>query len=328
MKKIISMLLICLMVFSMAGCSKKANTNESSSLEQSTAQNNSEAATDNTENSSQNNSTLNLQALSEMMTSDEALGFGMTFPTEADILTEMIGLNSSTLSQYSFSDAVMVQSNTLYLAQANSSSQVDGIKTAFEKRLAQIQQSFEHYLPDPYELSLKGKVVTNGNYVMLVICEDVEKAIEVFNNAVETQFPTEAELSVKLNYGDLQSFVEYVKNDESIDFGMSFDQDSSFVAEALELDLNKLNQYRFVDPGRANSDTLYVAEVISSEDVEAVRAAFEKQLLKVQKNFERYLEEEYKTALNGQVVVNGNYVMLIITPNSNQVIELFNSITQ
>ena len=328
MKKIISMLLICIMVFSMAGCSKKANTNESSSVEQSTAQNSSEISTDNTQNSSQNNSTLNLQALSEMMTADEALGFGMTFPTEADILTEMIGLDLSTLSQYSFSDAVMVQSNTLYLAQANSSSQVDSIKTAFEKRLTQIQQSFEHYLPDPYELSLKGKVVTNGNYVMLVICEDIEKAVEAFNTAVETQFPTEAELSVKLNYGDLQGFVEYVKNDESIDFGMNFDQDSSFVAEALELDLNKLNQYRFVDPGRANSDTLYVAEVISSEDVETVKAAFEKQLLKVQKNFERYLEEEYQTALKGQVVVNGNYIMLIITPNSNQVIELFNSITQ
>ncbi len=332
MKKLVSMLLVCIMVFSMAGCSKEQGTNESSSTEQSTVQNSSETSTDeNTENSgSQNDSDakLSLKALSSQMLIDENLGFAILYPTEADMLTELIGLDLNTISQSCFSDAIMTQSYTLYLAEAISNEYVDGIKKAFENRLSQIQKSFENYLPDAYELSLKGQIVTNGNYVMLVICENIDKAIETFNTAVQTQSPTAADFVVKLEHGDIQGFVEHVTTDEIISFGMSFDSDSAYISEALGIDLNKLNQYRFVEPGRANASTLYVVEVGSSDYVNTIKEAFEKQLLQIQQRFQRYLEDQYEIALKGQVIVNGNYVMLIVTQNSEPVIELFNSITQ
>ncbi len=78
---------------------------------------------------------------------------------------------------------MMISADTLYIGKA-AEGKVDALKTEFEARLAAVQQSFEQYLPDAYEMAKNGQVVVRGDYVMMVISADNEKAIETFNNDI------------------------------------------------------------------------------------------------------------------------------------------------
>lgn len=122
------------------------------------------------------------QELSETILNTEEFQFGMLFPADENVLNETIGLDFEKLDEYSLSEPTMIQSTTLYIAKVKSPDDIKEVKEAFTKKLELIQQSFEQYLPEPYEMSLKGQVVDKGNYVMLVICENTDKAIEMFNN--------------------------------------------------------------------------------------------------------------------------------------------------
>lgn len=122
------------------------------------------------------------EELSEAILNTEEFQFGMLFPADENYLNETIGLDFEKLEEYSFSEPAMIQSTTLYIAKVKNSDDIDKVKESFTKKLQLIQESFEQYLPDPYEMSLKGQVVNKGKYVMLVICENTDKAVEMFNN--------------------------------------------------------------------------------------------------------------------------------------------------
>ena len=79
-------------------------------------------------------------------------------------------------------DAMMnVKSHTLYIAKVKDAADMDAVKTAFQTRKEQMEQSFERYLEDQYEIAKAGQIVTSGNWVMLVICEDSPKVVDRFN---------------------------------------------------------------------------------------------------------------------------------------------------
>ena len=58
------------------------------------------------------------------------------------------------------------------------------IQHAARLHRAAIQQSFEQYLPDPLAMAKAGRVVESGDYLMLIISPDVDKAVELFEAAV------------------------------------------------------------------------------------------------------------------------------------------------
>lgn len=101
---------------------------------------------------------------------------------EQDLFAEMCGLDLSMLEDYSLNDAMMnVKSHTLYIAKVKDAADMDAVKTAFQTRKEQMEQSFERYLEDQYEIAKAGQIVTSGNWVMLVICEDSPKVVDRFN---------------------------------------------------------------------------------------------------------------------------------------------------
>ena len=63
----------------------------------------------------------------------------------------------------------------------------DDAKADLEARKAATVQNFENYLPGPLEMAKNGKVVSNGNYVMLIISGDNAKAVELFNAFVKAR---------------------------------------------------------------------------------------------------------------------------------------------
>ena len=85
--------------------------------------------------------------------------------SEQDLFAEMCGLDLSLLEDYSLNDAMMnVKSHTLYIAKVKDAADMDAVKTE-----------------DQYEIAKAGQIVTSGNWVMLVICEDSPKVVDRFN---------------------------------------------------------------------------------------------------------------------------------------------------
>ena len=91
----------------------------------------------------------------------------------------------SMLEEYDNSEPPNVSATILYIAKVKDAKDLPAVKTAFEKRLSLIQQSFEQYLPDQYDLAKKGQVVTEGNYIMLAIAQDTDQAVEAFRNVLK-----------------------------------------------------------------------------------------------------------------------------------------------
>ena len=61
------------------------------------------------------------------------------------------------------------------------------------KRLEDVQESFEQYLPEQYEKAKKGQILIKGNYAFFLIIgessetmdQDMEKAISIINEAFQ-----------------------------------------------------------------------------------------------------------------------------------------------
>ncbi len=109
-----------------------------------------------------------------MMESDEA------------IVSEATGLDLSLIEEGEYYDPMMnVRVFTCYIAKVKNASDVETVKAGFEKRLKAQQDAFAQYLPDQYELALKGQVVSQGNYVMLAILEDTPAAVSAFQDMLK-----------------------------------------------------------------------------------------------------------------------------------------------
>lgn len=111
--------------------------------------------------------------------------FAMSFEIDEAYITQMTGLDFSMLEEYDISEPPNVSATILYIAKVKDAKDLPAVKTAFEKRLSLIQQSFEQYLPDQYDLAKKGQVVTEGNYIMLAIAQDTDQAVEAFRNVLK-----------------------------------------------------------------------------------------------------------------------------------------------
>ena len=121
---------------------------------------------------------------------DELLAMEDQFPSMMDfgeeVVSEMCGLDYSLLEEASLNDAMMnVHARVLYIAKVKDIADVDTVKEAFQKRLDLLQQTFETYLPDQYELAKAGQIVSNGKYVMLVVSTDSQAVVDRFNEILD-----------------------------------------------------------------------------------------------------------------------------------------------
>ncbi|MFD0587325.1 DUF4358 domain-containing protein [Paenibacillus sp. GCM10027627] len=98
----------------------------------------------------------------------------------ADLLKDYYKLDLSLLEEYTVqSPAVSLSSDELTVVKVKDAKDIDAVKKAFEERAADIQKTFETYLPEPYKNAQNYKIATKGNYVLLLIHEkadDLEKA--------------------------------------------------------------------------------------------------------------------------------------------------------
>lgn len=101
-------------------------------------------------------------------------------------VAEATGLDLGLIEEGKYYDPMMnIRVFTCYIAKVKDASNVETVKTGFEKRLKAQQDAFAQYLPDQYELALKGQVVVEGNYVMLAILEDTPAAVSAFQSLLK-----------------------------------------------------------------------------------------------------------------------------------------------
>lgn len=77
-----------------------------------------------------------------------------------------------------------IVSNSVLIAQV-AEGKMDAAKEDFASFQERMIASFEHYLAGPYEMAQNGQIVVSpdGEHLMLIISEDNDKAIELFNAA-------------------------------------------------------------------------------------------------------------------------------------------------
>lgn len=117
----------------------------------------------------------------------DEMDMASTFKQSAQELKEYFQMDTGMYDEISAFSSMMIRSDALFIGKVTNLSDVAKAEKEFEARRAAIQSSFEQYLPGPLELAKNGKVVSNGTYVMMVISENNDRAIEIFNAYVADQ---------------------------------------------------------------------------------------------------------------------------------------------
>ena len=78
----------------------------------------------------------------------------------------------------------MISADTIIIGQV-AEGQMEAAQAALEEVRATTQRGFENYLPEPLERAKNGRVVTSGDYIMLIISGDNDAAIDLFRAGVE-----------------------------------------------------------------------------------------------------------------------------------------------
>ncbi len=99
-------------------------------------------------------------------------------------MKEYLGIDADKYDEVVCFSSMMVRADALVIGKLAEGADKEEAKAELEERRAAIERSFEHYLPDPYEMAQNGQVVECGEYLMLVISEDNDRAVELFRAAV------------------------------------------------------------------------------------------------------------------------------------------------
>lgn len=97
------------------------------------------------------------------------------------------------------------------------------------------------------------------------------------------------------------------------------------ITESCGLDFSLLSEYALYDPMmNVHAHMLYVAKVKDEADLPAVKEAFSKRLELMQDIFSTYLPAQFDLAMAGQVATNGKYVLMVVSNDSQAVVDEFN----
>ena len=115
--------------------------------------------------------------------------------TQIDFEDELIEIDDSLLDNfYTFPDGNAIESHVIYKSASNAtaeeialfkvkdSSQVDAVRQSVENRVTDLHDRFESYVPEEIYKIDNAVIKTSGNYVMLVITTEYEKAEEIINS--------------------------------------------------------------------------------------------------------------------------------------------------
>ncbi len=95
-----------------------------------------------------------------------------------DFMTDLFGFDMSTVEDYYGKTTMVNVSSDVIMVVKAAPGQIDAVKATLEARRDAVAASFEMYLPDQYEKALAGRVVTKGDYALLVIGGDGQRVTD------------------------------------------------------------------------------------------------------------------------------------------------------
>lgn len=103
----------------------------------------------------------------------------------ADDLSALYGLDASAVQGFVGKMPMMNVKATEYLVVKAASGQAGTVQKAMQSRQAALDATWKQYLPDQYELVKNYKLVTNGDYVLFVVGENAQAAVDAFNSQTQ-----------------------------------------------------------------------------------------------------------------------------------------------
>ena len=105
---------------------------------------------------------------------------------EPDQIKDLYNLDPEKLEEYSIRIPMMnVKTNEIAILKVKDAKDVPDVESAIKQRAENVQKQFETYLPDQYENAKNYKLVTKGNYILLVISEDADELLKVYDSFFE-----------------------------------------------------------------------------------------------------------------------------------------------
>ncbi|QFF98437.1 DUF4358 domain-containing protein [Psychrobacillus glaciei] len=102
---------------------------------------------------------------------------------QADQVKEFYNLDPKKLEEYSIRIPMMnVSTNEIAILKVKDAKDVADVELAVKERAENVKKQFEHYLPEQYENAKNYKLVTKGNYVLLVISDKADELIKVYDS--------------------------------------------------------------------------------------------------------------------------------------------------
>lgn len=99
-----------------------------------------------------------------------------------DMVQDMYHLDPGLLEEYTIMTPMMnVKSNEVAILKVKDVADIATVEEAVKQRAADVQQSFQQYLPDQYENAQNYKLVTKGPYVLFVISESADSLVAEFD---------------------------------------------------------------------------------------------------------------------------------------------------
>ncbi len=209
--------------------------------------------------------------------------FAMTMnESDPTLLKDAFGFDTSTMAEYSVHIPMMVSSNLVAIARANSADDVAAVQASMQGLIDTQIKNFEGYLPDQLELAKTGQVVTKGLYVMAIIAPtDVDAAITAFEDNVKTY-------DFGLDLSNVSEYVAYTPvmtnantiviakaNDEAALTAVTEDMQGIIETQQNNFENYLPDQYEIAKGGQVVTKGLYVMAIIAPTDVDAAVKVFD-----------------------------------------------------
>ncbi|NCB64409.1 MAG: DUF4358 domain-containing protein [Clostridia bacterium] len=123
-----------------------------------------------------------LVKLARSIIKDAGMASGMK--QGADEMEQYYGIKKDTFTSVVGFFPMMINADTVVIGKV-ASGKLDDAKKQLEAQKQTTIKNFEQYLPGPLEMAKKGQVVTSGDYIMLIISPDNDKAIQMFKDGVK-----------------------------------------------------------------------------------------------------------------------------------------------
>ncbi|MBY0123572.1 DUF4358 domain-containing protein [Bacillus sp. S/N-304-OC-R1] len=102
---------------------------------------------------------------------------------KADEVKTFYHLDPAKLEEYEIRFPMMnVKTNEIAILKVKDAKDVLEVESAVKQRAEDVKKQFEMYLPDQYENAKNYKLITKGNYILLVISEEADELVKVYDS--------------------------------------------------------------------------------------------------------------------------------------------------